>query len=69
MESPNSPFANLSNDELEDQITELTGHLNAANEASGRRDSAAPVAFSRGAAASNDWLMTPRSRDCISARF
>jgi hypothetical protein len=31
MESPKSPFANLSNDELEDQITELAGHLNAAN--------------------------------------
>jgi hypothetical protein len=38
-------------------------------EATGRRDPAAPVAFSRGAAASNDSLMTPRSRDCISARF
>jgi hypothetical protein len=31
MESPANPFANLSTDELEDQITELTGHLNAAS--------------------------------------
>jgi Domain of unknown function (DUF222)/HNH endonuclease len=31
MEPLAGPFASLSNDELEDQITELTGHLNAAN--------------------------------------
>jgi hypothetical protein len=31
MTSIASPFENLSDDELEDQITELTGHLNAAN--------------------------------------
>ena len=31
MESIATPFANLSTDELEHQITELTGHLNAAS--------------------------------------
>ena len=47
-----------------DVMSGLTQNLGALenNEATGRRDPAAPVAYSRGAAAGKEWLMTPRSR-------